>query len=354
MQPFVYNALPARIIFGSGTLGGLADEVRALGAKRALLITTPGQRQLSRPLQAQLGELCVGVCDEAVMHTPVYATQKALQQVQANAADCLVAIGGGSAIGLSKALALRTDLPQIVMPTTYAGSEVTPILGETQDGRKATQRTLRVLPEVVLYDVDLTLGLPVAVSAASGLNAMAHAAEALYSKDANPLISLLAEDGLRQLSQALPVLVARPADRVARSQALYGAWACGTCLGAVGMSLHHKLCHVLGGTFGLPHAPTHAVVLAHALAYNAESAPMAMAAIARALGVSDAPAGVHGLLSSLGLPMGLKDLGLAMDQLDLVVAEACAQPYWNPRPIEAAALRRALGRAWAGVPPACD
>ena len=186
------------------------------------------------------------------MHTPVDATEKALAVVRERAADALVAVGGGSTTGLGKAIALRTDLPQIVLPTTYAGSEMTPILGETSGGAKTTQRSPKVLPEVVIYDVDLTLGLPPAVSATSGMNAIAHAVEALYAKDRNPVISMMAEEGISALARSLPRISADPHDREARSGALYGAWLCGTCLGAVGMALHHKLCHVLGGMFDLP------------------------------------------------------------------------------------------------------
>jgi alcohol dehydrogenase class IV len=352
MLSFTYQALPTRVVFGRGTVERLADEIQALGCRRVALLTTPGQRRLAEQVAPLLGECVGGTWAEAVMHTPVAVTEAVLGQL--SGIDGLVALGGGSAIGLAKALALRTGLPQLVVPTTYAGSEATPILGETRDGRKTTQRTLAVLPEVVLYDVDLTLGLPVEVSAASGLNAIAHAAEALYARDGNPLIALLAEDGIRQLAQALPAIVADPQDLAARSAALYGAWACGTCLGAVGMSLHHKLCHVLGGSFDLPHATTHAIVLPHALAYNAAAAPEAMRRIAAVLGTQDAPAGLHTLLQRLFLPTGLRQLGLREGDLDRAVAEACAQPYWNPRAIEAAPLRRLLQRAWTGEAPVHD
>src|SRR6185312_3310989 len=195
-----------------------------------------------------------GVFTEATMHTPVEVTERAMQAVRDNGADCTVALGGGSTTGLGEAIALRTDLPQVVIPTTYAGSEATPILGETKDGLKTTQRSMKVLPEVILYDVDLTLTLPVGLSVTSGMNAIAHAVEALYAQDANPITSLMAEEAIRALARALPVIVADPCNVEARSDALYGAWLCGVCLGTVGMALHHKLCHTLGGTFDLPHA----------------------------------------------------------------------------------------------------
>jgi alcohol dehydrogenase class IV len=263
-----------------------------------------------------------------------------------------VALGGGSTTGLGKAIALRTDLLQIVVPTTYAGSEATPILGQTEGGLKTTQRGPKILPEVIIYDVDLTLTLPVALSATSGINAIAHAVEGLYTQDANPIVSLIAEEGIRALGQALPAIYRDPQNRDARSDALYGAWACGVVLGSVGMALHHKLCHTLGGTFDLPHAETHTVVLPHAVAYNAAAAPEAMARVARALGVSDAARGLYDLAVSLGAPTSLKALGMREHDLDRAADLAVANPYWNPRPIERRAIRALLDDAYFGRSPA--
>ena len=262
-----------------------------------------------------------------------------------------MAVGGGSTTGLGKAIALRTDLPQIVLPTTYAGSEMTPILGETEDGVKTTQRTPKVLPEVVIYDVDLTLGLPAAIAATSGMNAMAHAVEALYAKDRNPVTSLMAEEGIRSLAQALPGIADDPQDRAARWDALYGAWLCGTCLGSVGMALHHKLCHVLGGTFDLPHAETHTIVLPHAVAYNASAAPEAMNRIARAIGAENAAQGLFELARRLGTKLALRDIGMPAKGIEQAAKAAMAAPYWNPRPLDEGALRDLLTRAWNGDPP---
>jgi alcohol dehydrogenase class IV len=265
--------------------------------------------------------------------------------------DGVVAVGGGSTTGLAKAIALRTDLPQIVVPTTYAGSEMTPILGETKDGMKTTQRTPKVLPEVVIYDIDLTLGLPRSIAATSGMNAMAHAVEALYARDRNPVTSLMAEEGIRSLARALPGIAEDPQDREARAEALYGAWLCGTCLGAVGMALHHKLCHVLGGAFDLPHAETHTIILPHAVAYNASAAPDVMERIARALGTADAAQGLFNLAGRLGAQQALRDIGMPADGIGQTVKAAMAAPYWNPRPIEEDGLRALLTRAWNGDPP---
>jgi alcohol dehydrogenase class IV len=263
----------------------------------------------------------------------------------------LIAIGGGSAIGLSKALALRTDLPQIVIPTTYAGSEATPVLGETREGVKHTLRSAKVLPETILYDIELTVGLPVRVSMASGLNAMAHAAEALYSADCNPLTSLMAEAGVAALVDALPRIQSRPDDLDARAAALRGAWLCGCCLGAVGMALHHKLCHTLGGTFGLPHAETHAIVLPHALAYNLPFTPDAHRSLARVLRHEDPATALDQFTRRLNLPRALSELGMPEAAIDQAADLAVRNPYPNPRPLERDALRGLLARAWAGDPP---
>jgi maleylacetate reductase len=286
------------------------------------------------------------------MHTPVSVTDEAMRVVAEASADGLVSLGGGSTTGLGKAIALRTDLPQVVLPTTYSGSEMTPILGETKDRVKTTQKSPRVLPEVVIYDVDLTLTLPPAISATSGMNAIAHAAEALYAPQCNPITSLMAEEGVAALERALPRIVANPSDAEARADALYGAWLCGVCLGAVGMALHHKLCHTLGGSFNLPHAETHTVVLPHVIAYNAPAVPDAVARLACALRVPDAARGLFDLAGRLGAPRSLKELGMREVDIDVAADLAVARPYWNPRPIERIAIRDLIARAWAGSPPA--
>ena len=285
------------------------------------------------------------------MHTPVTVTDNALQQVSELAVDGLVAVGGGSTTGLAKAIALRTDLPQIVVPTTYAGSEITPILGETRDGSKVTQTSPKVLPEVVIYDVDLTLTLPASLSGTSGINAIAHAVEALYARDRNPIISLMAIEAIRSLFAALPKIVADPQNRDARADALYGAWLCGTCLGAVGMSLHHKLCHTLGGTFDLPHAETHTAVLPHALAYNAPAIPDVMARLNEALDTSDAAHALYDLAGRVGADRALKGLGMPESGIDVAADRALLNPYWNPRPLERGPIRDAIARAYAGQAP---
>jgi alcohol dehydrogenase class IV len=354
---FTYTALPARVVFGTGTLAGVRGEVERLAITRALVVTTPAQASLGQEVARLLGDRAAGVFSGAVMHTPVEVTTAALATLRELGADGVVAIGGGSTIGLGKALAVRTQVPQLAIPTTYAGSEMTPILGETSAGTKTTRRSLDILPETVIYDVDLTLGLPVALSGTSGINAIAHAVEALYAQDRNPIISALAEQGIAALARALPAIATDPGDRTARSAALYGAWLCGTCLGSVGMALHHKLCHVLGGSFDLPHAETHTVVLPHAVAYNTAAAPEAMAQIVRALGRGlgrppvDAASALFDLAGAVGATRSLAVLGMPRAGLDRAADLAVANPYWNPRPVERAALRELLERAFTGAPP---
>jgi len=354
LASFTYTGHPARVVFGTGTLAGVRAEVERLGITRALVLTTPAQAAHGRAVLDRLGERAAGWFDGAVMHTPVEVTRAALAVAGERGADGLVAIGGGSTTGLGKAIAVRTGLPQVVIPTTYAGSEMTPILGETDGGQKVTRSSPEILPETVIYDVELTLGLPAALSGVSGINAIAHAVEALYARDTNPITQLMAEQAIAALARALPAIAAGPGDRAARTDALYGAWLSGVCLGAVGMALHHKLCHVLGGAFGLPHAETHTAVLPYAVAYNAAAAPEAMARVAAALGRpgGDAAAGLYDLAGAVGAARSLAAIGMPADGLDRAADLAVASPYWNPRPLDRAAIRDLLQRAFTGTPPA--
>jgi len=351
MEAFTYTANPHRVVFGFGTLASVAGEVEALRCRRAIVLSTSSQAAAVARLAEWLGPFVSGTFAGAVMHTPVEVTEHALTAVRAQDADCLISLGGGSTIGLGKALALRTGLPQIAVPTTYSGSEATPILGETAVGQKVVQRNLKILPAVIVYDVELTLSLPIGLSITSGINAIAHAAEALYARERNPVTSMMAGAGIAALARSLSAIAMAPEDHSVRADALYGAWLCGTCLGAVGMGLHHKLCHVLGGSFGLPHAETHTVVLPHVLAYNRQAAPEAMDQIARAMGVEDAPTGLHALTMGLGAPSSLAALGMTEQAIPKAATIAAGEPCWNPQPIEEGSLRILLERAYAGLPP---
>jgi maleylacetate reductase len=346
-----------RVVFGAGSLKQLPAEIQRLGAQRALVLATPEQRASAEHVAQMLGARAAGVFAQAVMHVPIETARAARDEARRVGADCAVAVGGGSTTGLGKAIALDSGLPIVAVPTTYAGSEMTPIYGLTEGGVKKTGRDVRVLPKTVVYDPELTMTLPLQMSVTSGLNAIAHAAEGLYTPEPNPIVALMAEEGIAALARALPALHGNLDDHHARHDALYGAWLCGAVLGHVAMGLHHKLCHTLGGTFNLPHAETHTVVLPHALAYNASAAPQAMARIARALGRADggdpfsAARALHALALRLGAPTALRDIGMPADGLDRAADLAVQTPYPNPRPLERAPLRALLQRAFDGAPP---
>ena len=329
---FTYAGTSPRVVFGAGAVARLAEEIDRLGAKRALLLVTPGRSASVRTLLAGLGERLAGIYDRAAMHVPVEIAVDARRVAEELRADCCIAWGGGSTIGLGKAIALTSGLPVIAVPTTYSGSEMTAVVGMTEGGIKKTQRDPRMLPKTVVYDPELTLGLPAATSAASGMNAIAHCVEALYAHDANPVSMLLAEEGIRALANALPRVVAAPADLDARTEALYGAWLAGSSFATTSLGLHHKLCHVLGGTFNLPHAETHSIVLPHAVRYNRDAAPDAMRRIARALGAHDAAVALYELEAKLGLRMKLAEIGMPEDGLARAARLATESPYPNPRP----------------------
>lgn len=347
---FSYAGSPARIVFGEGRSSEAAGWLKKAGKSRAVVLSTPHQKADAQKLAESLAGLAVGVFPGAAMHTPVDVTEQAMKVVADTRADCVISLGGGSTTGLGKAIAYRTDLLQLVIPTTYAGSEVTDILGQTGDGKKTTVRDAKILPEIVIYDPALTLGLPVPMSVTSGLNAMAHAVEGLYAEDRNPISSLMAIEGLKAFATSLPEVVREPRSLEPRSRALYGAWLCGTVLGAVGMSLHHKICHVLGGSFDMPHAETHAVMLPHTAAFNAAAAREQLAPAAEIFGRS-LGGGLWDFAKSLGAPLTLKELGLAEGDLDRAAEIAVQNPYYNPRPIDRGSIRALLQAAWEGRRP---
>lgn len=349
-RTFTYRGMPHEVVFGDGASADVGARIEQLGCRRALVLTTPQQADDGADLARMLGDRSAGVFAEAAMHTPVEVTERAMERLSEVGADCLVALGGGSTTGLGKAIAYRTDLPQIVIPTTYAGSEVTPILGQTEHGKKTTLTDPKVLPEVVIYDPALTIGLPVAMSVTSALNAMAHAAEGLYAQNRNPIVSIYAAEGLKAMQSALPAIVDAPRDPEARADALYGAWLCGMVLGAVGMALHHKICHTLGGSFDTPHAETHAIMLPHTIGYNAVAVPELLAPVAEIFGGSPGAA-LYDFAHRVGAPRALKELGLSEADLDRAAELAVQNAYWNPRPIEHDAIRALLQEAWEGRRP---
>lgn len=353
LDSFVYQYQPNRVVFGFGAINQLMDEIGRLGCSKALILCTPEQIAQAQMVKAILGDHAVGIFDKAVMHVPVETAKDASTMANKLGADCAVAIGGGSIIGLGKAIALEYALPIIAIPTTYAGSEMTPIYGITENNLKKTGKDPRVLPKTVIYDPELTMTLPLEISLTSGMNAIAHAAEGLYAQDGNPIMTLFAEEGIRALGEGLMQLRNNDQDKDARSQCLYGAWLCGTVLGNVGMALHHKLCHTLGGSFNLPHAPTHTVVLPQAIAYNEVARPDVTTIITRALKMQNVTAGqaLFDLEKRLGLSTQLSDLAFTEADIQKATDIAMANPYWNPRPFAREDIAEILTKAYHGTRP---
>ncbi|WP_406021633.1 maleylacetate reductase [Nocardioides sp. NBC_00850] len=349
MRPFLYEALPMRVRFAEHAVESLPEELAAVGGTKAVVVTTPEQVALGERVNAILGAAGGGVYPRAVMHVPADAARAARAHIADVGADAVVCVGGGSTTGLGKAIALESDLPIIAVPTTYAGSEMTPIWGLTENSVKRTGRDPRVLPRAVVYDPTLTVGLPVAVSVTSGINAVAHAVEGLYAPDTSPMLSLMAAEGVATMLRSLPSVASDPTDLDGRSEALYAAWLCGAVLGATTMGLHHKLCHILGGTFDLPHAETHAVVLPYVMAFNLPAAPDAQAALVRATGSPSPARLVRETALQLGVPDSLAAIGMPEHGIGEVVRQAADAPYSNPRPVSKRDLTILLEAAYAGA-----
>lgn len=349
---FVHEWMPQRVVFAPGKAGpALAGEVEQLAARRLMVISGSPEHAIAASVTAGLP--VVVEHDEVVMHVPAAVAQRAREVAAAHEVDALVSVGGGSTTGLAKAVALTSGLPIVAVPTTYAGSEATSVWGMTEGGRKSTGVDARVLPRAIVYDATLTASLPVPLSVASGLNALAHCVDAMWGPRADPVDRALAGEGIRALAAGLPAVVDDPAGVDGREQTLYGAYVAGMAFSSAGSGLHHKICHVLGGMFNLPHAQTHAVVLPHVLAFNAPAAPEAAARIAAALGSADAVAGLVELYRRLDAPSALRDYGLAEADIPAAVEPIlAATPADNPTPVTAAGITRLLRAAWEGAQPA--
>lgn len=352
MDPFTYIAHPARITFGQGSLSRAAEEAAALGMTSIVVITTPEQAGDGARLLDRLGPLGLLHLPVARMHTPVEVTTEAMRRCRAAGVNGIVSLGGGSTIGLGKALSFRLGLPHLAIPSTYAGSEVTPVLGETENGTKTTLSDPVLRPDAVLYDPTLTATLPFAMKVTSGFNAIAHAVEATYSPDRNPVIDLMAAEGIRAITSGLSDLWTRPdGEGDAQDRLLYGAWLCGTCLGAVGMSLHHKLCHAIGGRFALNHAAMHTAILPHAAGFCLAAAPGAQALLCRALDTDWPAQRLFALARDFGAEMSLARLGMPEDSAEEIANCVLSAPYHAPRAITREALIPLLESAMAGAPP---
>ena len=349
---FSYEQRDARVVFAVSALHTLGDTIGdAFGPCGCLIVSTPGRTATTETARKALGASVVDVFEHARLHVPSTVVEDALVVVRASVPDCIVAIGGGSAIGLGKALARETELPLVAVPTTYSGSEMTDIWGVTDRHQKRTGRDRRAAPRLVVYDPQLTYAMPAGITGPSGLNAIAHAVEALYSPARSPISAMFATDGFRRLATSLPLLVREPANPVARWDALCGAHFCGRALDMTTMGLHHKLCHALGGMLNLPHGLTHAVLLPYTTEYNAVAAPEAMVTIASILESDMAPLGLWELNRTLGIDQTLADLGMMSDDIDRVADQAVIDSYPNPVPVTHQGVRHLLERAMVGEPP---
>ncbi|MBX3552245.1 MAG: maleylacetate reductase [Pseudolabrys sp.] len=345
MLKFVQDTPSQRVVFGSGSLARLAEEVARLGLSRVLVVATPGHGARLAALAADLlGSSCAGVHAQAVVHVPRAVAEAGIAEAARTGADGVVAMGGGAAIGLAKAIAIASNLPIVAVPTTYSGSEASPIAGTTDGERKITVRDPKALPKTIIYDPDLTLGLPPAVSAASGLNAIAHAVEGLWIAERTPISCAMATEAMRLFADALPKVVADGNDRDARAACLSASWLCGIVLTS-GTALHHKLAHVLGG-LGMPHAETHSIILPHVTRFNLDAAPDAHERLCDTLETNDPAHALGVMLSLFPIPQALREVGLPRDKIDFVAAEAAKLNITAPRSASEVEIRGILEAAY--------
>ena len=312
---------------------------------------TPSQRHSVEAAAAALGSGAVGAFVEAATHIPIDVARRAWKIATDLKADACVAIGGGNAIGVAKGIAFETGIPIVAIPTTYSGSEATPIYGFTEDGVKRVGKDMKTLPKVVLYDPALAVGLPPEVSGPSGMNAMAHCVVGLYAPDATPISSLFAAEGIRALARSLPMVVKDPGNLDGRADVFYGSWLAGSMLRMVSVSLHYKLCHVLGGTFNLGHADVHTVILPHAVAFTCDAAPEATKIAAEALGANDAAQGLYDLIRNIGAPTSLEEIGMLSGGIEKAVEMTLDPPPYSPRPVDAHGIRQLIEDAYHGRRP---
>jgi alcohol dehydrogenase class IV len=348
---FVHDTLPQRVCFGSGEAAAyLGNEISDLGASKVMLIASKSGMRAGDEIAADLPVALR--YDDVVMHVPVEVAERARAAAARNHIDALVSVGGGSATGLAKAIAMTSGLPIIAVPTTYAGSEATPVWGLTEGATKTTGIDLQVLPKVIVYDAALTTSLPVDMSVASGLNALAHCVDAMWGPNADPIDAALAAEGIRALATGLPQVVADPAGLEGRERTLYAAYLSAAAFASAGSGLHHKICHVLGGKYNLPHAQTHATVLPYVLAFNGPAAPDAERRIAAAFGSATGLDGLQALKRQLNAPHALRDYGFTENAIaDAADAILPSVPPSNPRPVSAEDLRMLLRAAWSGAAP---
>ncbi|WP_322657547.1 maleylacetate reductase [Streptomyces justiciae] len=351
-SPVVFESWGQRVLFGSGTArADVAAEVARLGSTRVLLIA--GQREMALAKEICRDVPTVAAFGHVKPHVPADVADAVREAVRAHAADLLLSVGGGSTTGTAKAAALTTGLPILAVPTTYAGSEATPVWGLTANGDKRTGVDATVIPRVVVYDATLMLSLPARLSVTSGLNALAHCVDAMWAPRNNPISSALAVEGVRSLAACLPSIVTDSQDVTARRDVLFGTYLGAVAFAGAGSGLHHKICHVLGGAYDLEHAALHSVVLPHVVGLNLPAAPDAARRLGSALGNSADPFGaLLELYAELDPPGSLRELGLGESALDQTADLIAAQvPESNPRRMTREAIRELLARAWRGEAP---
>ncbi|GAA0948941.1 maleylacetate reductase [Pseudonocardia zijingensis] len=357
----VYNATPDRVVFGPGSVSLLPAEVDRLGVHAPLVVTTPGRVEMGKEVAAGLGDRCAGILPEAASQVPIELARRGREVAAEMGADCLVAVGGGAATGLCKGIAYESGLPIIAVPTTYSGSEMTGYCGMTIDGVKRMHESPAMLASVVIYDAELSCGLPPAVTASSAMNALAHCIDAAYLPSISPLLRPAAVEGARVVTSALPAVLADPDDLGARNELLYGAYLAGAALTG-GFALQHAVAHMLGGSFGVEHGVAHAVVLPYVTAHLVERAPEAMGRVADAVGTSDLAGHIWDVAVAAGLPVRLSDVGVGDEHMDTAVRIASDGESYdvntsldagldNPAPVTAEVVRAILSAAAAGGRP---
>jgi maleylacetate reductase len=352
VQAFTWSALPSRVVFGTGAVLRVSDEVARLEKRRVLLVGGGASTRTSfSRVRDALGDMVAGTFGGSTQHVPAHVIDAAVATARAVGADVLISVGGGSATGLGKMLAYTCDLPLIAIPTTYSGSEMTAVWGRITEGRKHTAFDMRVLPRSVVYDAELCVGMPPRLAAASGMNALAHCLEALWSSGANPMTTALAVEGGRRLVSGLPRVVDDPDDVGAHAHNLIGACLAGVAMAQAGMGIHHRSAHVLGGGWQLPHAETHAILLPRSTALVAPRAQGAMHDASRIFDSDDVPTAVFTLLQRLRLPAGLSELDMPEDGLDEAARRIMDATHNDPLVPDVASVRQMLDDAYFGRGP---
>jgi maleylacetate reductase len=346
---FTYQSDPIRIVFGAGAVAALRDEADLHKISRLVVLCSPSRADVARRVTASVAERCAALCDASAPNMPREAFDRVVADIERHRADGFVVIGGGSPIGLAKAAAVATKLPYIAIVTTYSGSEMAPRwrIGIADKQESGDSRT--ALPATAIYDPELALDLPVRMTAASGMNAMAHAVESLYGPDTNPVVQAMAEEAVRRIGSSLPRVVQSPRDLAARTDLAYGAWLAANFRAEVG--LEHAIAQRVRQWFDLDHAHTHAVATPYAVGFNAVAAPEAMTRIKRALGVPDAARGLYDLNARIGLPTGLKGLGLREDDIAKAVEVVAKVKIDHPRAVTKSDLAEVIRQAYFGEPP---